>query len=152
MPVDEIVRPLERHVLEAFRFEGAHDGDPDGERQTGEKARPLLELPAKGKREASAGDGRPRAPAAAAARRLPFGGEGHSMDVAALRAAHELRGRRLDLVDHFDRRGKGRPLGGEPVGEVRTDLLGVQELGRFEQPVAPALDLLQSEARGPGIL
>ena len=73
--MDEVVRPLERDVLEAFGLERANDGDADGERQPGEKARALLELPAQREREAAAGDRRPRAAAAAATRRLPFGGK-----------------------------------------------------------------------------
>ena len=34
----------------------------------------------------------------------------------------------------------------------RPDLLGVEEIGRAEQPVAAPLDALESESRGLGIL
>ena len=151
--VDEVVRPLERDVLEALGLERAHDGDADRERQPGEKPRALLELPPQREREAAAGDRGPGAPAAAASRRLPFGGERDPMDVAALRPPHELGGRRLDLVDDLDRAAAARsPLAVGKLGELRPHLLRIEELRRLEQPVAAALDPLQRQPGRPGVL
>ena len=147
MAVDEVVRPLERDVPEALGFERADHGDADREREPGEEARALLEAPAEREREAAAGDRRPRAAAAAAAGRLPFGGERDAVDVAALRAPHELRGRRFDLVDDLDA-GREAACPALPASSTsrRPHLLGVEEIGRLEQPVAAALDPLEREA------
>ena len=151
--VDEVVRPLERDVLEALGLERAHDGDADRERQPGEEAGALLELPAQREREAAAGDRRPGAPAAAASGRLPFGGQRDPVDVAPLRAPHELGGRRFDLVDDLDRdRQRRAPRAASQLGEPCPDLLGIEEIGRFEQAVAAALDPLEGEAGRAGVL
>ena len=45
MAMDQVVGPLERHVLETLGLERSNDGNADGERQPGEKPRALLELP-----------------------------------------------------------------------------------------------------------
>ena len=74
------------------------------------------------------------------------------MDVAPLRAAHELRRRRLDLVDDLDgQRQRGRPRFRER-SKARADPLCVEEIRSLEQPVAATLQALEGEAGALGLL
>ncbi len=41
---------------------------------------------------------------------------------------------------------------GGRAATARPDLLGVEEIGRAEQPIAAALDAFEGEARGLGVL
>jgi hypothetical protein len=68
------------------------------------------------------------------------------MNVASLRPPHELRGRRFDLVDDFDGKGQRFGMGFRKRRKPVADALGVQEVRRFEQPVAAALHSLEGEA------
>jgi hypothetical protein len=154
-------------------LERADDGDADGQRQSCDKARPLLEPPAQRKRETAARDGGPDATAPAATCGLPFGRQQRAVDIAAAGAPQELARRGVDLVDHFDgdggvQRNAGRAgrendvlvvgsrqqwrfgIGWRDVElevfERRPDGGGVEEIRCREQPVAAAPDALEREA------
>ena len=129
MAVDDVVRPLERDAAEAFRLERARDRDADGEREPGQEPRALLETPAERERQAAAGDGGPGAAAAAASGGLPFGGEHDAVDVALLRAAQELRRRRVDLVDHFDGEHAGHRAQDRSLGAAFRTALASRKSG-----------------------
>ena len=74
------------------------------------------------------------------------------MDVAPLRAAHQLRRRRFDLIDDLDgQRQRGGPRLGK-LGKPRADLFRIEEIRRLEQPVAAALHAFQREAGAFGVL
>jgi hypothetical protein len=100
--IDEVVRPLELDAGQAFAFQCVHDRDSDRERQAGHESGALLVAPAQREREAAPGDGGPRATAATASSRLPFGGKQRAVDIAARGAPKELARRRVDLVDDLD--------------------------------------------------
>jgi hypothetical protein len=118
----EVVRPLEVDAVEAFLLERARDGDADGERQAREEAGALLEAPAHRERDRAAGDGGPRAAAAAAAGGLPFGGEHGAVDVAARRAAKQLGRRRVELVGDLDLQRRGRAVERRAVVAVQRQV------------------------------
>ncbi len=151
MAMDDVVGPLQGHAREAFRFERAHDGDTHRQRQAREETRALLEGPAQREREAAAHHRGPSAAAAAAAGRLPFGRERHAMDVLALRAAHELGRRGIDLVHHLEIDGhRHAALGGKRL-EPFFDRRRIEKTRRFEQAIAQPLDAFERKAGGFGV-
>ena len=150
--MDEVVRPLERDAGEALGLERADDRDADRERQAGEEAGALLEVPAEREREAAAGDRRPAAAAPAAAGALPFGGERDAVDVAPLRAAQQLGRRRVDLVDDLDGERRRGAVARESARCAALDRVLVEEVGRFEEPITAPLDALEREPGRLGVL
>jgi hypothetical protein len=152
MPMDQVVRPLERDTGEALGLERPRHGNADGQREAREESGALLEAPAEREHQAAADDRGPRAPAPAASRGLPFRRQRDAVNVAARDAAHQLVRRRIDLVDHFDRHRRQRSALGVELGEKRLDRLRVEEIRRFEQAIAAPLDALHREAGGLGFL
>ena len=153
VPVDEVVRPLERDVLEALGLERANDGDADRERESGQEARALLELPAQREREAArrrspstrgrAARGRPICHSAASATRW-----------TSRRCARRISSEDVDSIwsTTSTASGNGIPRAAAISPKRARTLLGVQKVRRLEQPVAAALDAFEGEPRRPGVL